>query len=128
MPLTADPSVTMGTTAGALASAPLAAATATSFFVDFSSNSLGGFVQIGSKGGSTVGTPNGCLVQAFSTCDGGTTYDNLPFGGVNFSIANAANTQYYQSFQLPTGKYKITLSNQDASYAITIQATTSTVA
>ncbi len=128
MPLTADPSVTMGTTAGALASQSLAASAAVSFIADFSSSLLGGVIQVGSKGGVTVAATNGCLVQAFSTCDGGTTYDNIAFGGVNFIIANAVSTQYYQSFTLPTGKYKITLTNQDATNAITVQATTSTVA
>jgi hypothetical protein len=127
MSLSADPSVTMGTTAGALSSQSLAASGTQNFIVDFSATQLGGYVQIGNKPGASVSTTTGVLVQAFNTCDG-TTYDTIPFGGVNFVITSAASTQQYQSLFLPTGKFKILLTNQDATFATTIQATISTVA
>lgn len=90
-------------------------------------SAVSGRVQVWSKGGGTVGTTNGCQVQVFSTSDG-TNYDNIAFGGVNFVIANAINTQYYQSFELPPGQYKLSLSNLDTANAITVEATLGTTA
>jgi hypothetical protein len=88
---------------------------------------VSGRIQVWSKGGTSVSTTNGCLVQVFSTSDG-TNYDTVPFAGVSFIIANAVSTQNYQSFELPPGQYKLSLSNLDTSVAITVEATLGTIA
>jgi hypothetical protein len=125
MSLGSDPSLNPGTTGNAKASASLAASGTVSFVVDFSTNVLGGFVQIWDTT-TTVAATNGLTVQAFSTPDG-TNFDTIPFGGVNFTIAPAASSTARQTFFLPTGKYTITLTNLDATNAVTIQATSATV-
>ena len=55
-------------------------------------SAISGRVQVWSKGGTAVGSTNGCQVQVFSTSDG-TNYDTVPFAGLNFVIANAISTQ-----------------------------------
>ena len=62
--------------------------------------------RCGARAGTSVAATNGCQVQVFSTSDG-TNYDTVPFAGVSFVIANAVIAQYYQSFELPPGQYKL---------------------
>ena len=90
-------------------------------------SAVSGRIQVWSKGGTSVAATNGCLVQVFSTSDG-TNYDTVPFAGVSFVIANAVSAQYYQSFELPPGQYKLLLSNLDTTNAITVEATLGTIA
>ena len=90
-------------------------------------SAVSGRIQVWSKGGSSVSSTNGCLVQVFSTSDG-TNYDTVPFAGVSFVIANSSNAQYFQSFELPPGQYKLSLSNLDTTYSITVEATLGTIA
>ena len=128
MPLTVDPSVTLNTRYNAYGSQTLANAASTTFAVDFSSSSLGGFVQVWDTGGSSVAATNGCQVQAFATADTGPNYDTVAFAGTNFTFTTVASTPAAQSFFLPTGKYQIKLTNLDATNAITVGATTAPVA
>jgi len=123
-----DPSVTLNTRYNAYSSQSLAAATSTTFTADFSSNSLGGFVQVWNTGSGSVAGTNGCQVQAFATADTGPNYDTVAFAGTNFTITTVASTAAAQTVFLPTGKYKIQLTNLDASNAITVGATTAPVA
>jgi hypothetical protein len=125
MSLSADPSVTLGSTGNAKASSSLAASGTVSFVVDFSANVLGGFVQIWDTT-TAVAATNGLTVQAFATADG-TNFDTVAFGGVNFTMSPAASSTARQSFFLPTGKYTITLTNLDATNAVTIAATSAPV-
>jgi hypothetical protein len=125
MSLNADPSVTLGSTGNAKASSSLAASGTVSFVVDFSTSTLGGFVQIWDTT-TTVAATNGLAVQAFATADG-TNFDTVPFGAVNFTMSPAASSTARQSFFLPTGKYTITLTNLDATNAVTIEATSAPV-
>jgi hypothetical protein len=126
MSLPSDPSVTFGSTGGAYSTHTLTNGTPQTFTVDFSSSTLGGFVQIISTAGSSVSTTNGCQVQAFATADN-STYDTIAFAGVNFTIPQTASTATTESFLLPTGKYKIQLSNLDATYTITVEANSATL-
>lgn len=128
MPLGADPSVTFNAHYNALASQVCTNGTPLTFTVDFSSSSLGGFVQIWNTGGGTVNATNGCQVQAFATADTTPHYDTIPFAGVNFVITTVASSANAQSFFLPTGKYQVNLQNLDASNTITVGATTAPVA
>ena len=127
MALTADPSVTFSSQYNARSNTTLAAGASANFTADFSTSSLGGFVQVWNTGGGTVAGTNGCQVQAFATSDG-THYDTIPFGGVNFTITSVVSTQNGQSFFLPTGKYQITVTNLDVTNDITVGATTAPVA
>jgi len=131
MALLYDPSVTLSSAGNAVASSTsLNANTSTTFNVDFSSSTLGGFVQIWNTGGGTVATTNGLQIQAFATAESGASpnYDTIAFGGVNFTIATTASTTARQSFFLPTGKYQIKLTNLDVTNGITIEATTAAMA
>jgi hypothetical protein len=128
MPLQYDPSVTLGTAGVPLSSQALAANTAVSFTADFSTSSLGGFVQVWNTGGVTVAATNGLQVQVFATADTTPNYDTIPFGGVNFTIVTVASTAARQSFFLPTGKFRVTLTNLDVTNGITVEATTASVA
>ena len=123
-----DPSVTFNAQYNALASGSLSASGTTTFTADFSSSKLGGFVQIWDTGGATVAATNGCQVQCFATADTGPNYDTIAFAGTSFTITTVASTAAAESFFLPTGKYKVQLTNLDATYAITVGATTAPVA
>lgn len=141
MSLAAAPTFTAGAAGnliGAATSLVNATPVSSTFVVGVSGNSgaqgtittgtaLSGRVQVWSKGGGTVAATNGCQVQVFSTSDG-TNYDTVPFAAISFVIANAVSTQYYQSFELPPGQYKLTLTNLDTVNAITVEATLGTTA
>ena len=127
MSLASDPSVTFNSNGNALSSQSLANSTSVTFTADFSSSTVGGFVQVWDTGGGTVATTNGCQVQAFATADTGPNYDTVAFAGVNFVITTVVSTAARQSFFLPTGKYKIQLTNLDATNSITVEATTAPV-
>ena len=128
MALSSDPSVTFNARYNALGSVSLASSGTTSFTADFSSSALGGFVQIWDTGGATVAATNGCQVQAFATADTSPNYDTIAFAGTNFTITTVQSTAAAQSFFLPSGKYQIKLTNLDATNAITVGATTASVA
>jgi len=127
MALQYDPSVTLNARYNAYASQSLAAATSATFTADFSTSSLGGFVQIWDTTTTVAGT-NGLQVQAFATADTGPNYDTVAFAGTNFILAPAGSSTGAQSFFLPTGKYQIKLTNLDGTNAITVGATTAPVA
>ena len=128
MSLLYDPSVTFNTRYNALSSQTCTNGTPLTFTVDFSNSRLGGFVQVWNTGGGTVAATNGCQVQAFATADTGPNYDTVAFAGTNFTITTVVSTAAAQSFFLPTGKYKIQLSNLDTANTITVGATTAPVA
>ena len=90
-------------------------------------SAIAGRVQVWNTGGASVSTTNGLQVQVFSTSDG-TNYDTLPYGGINFVITTVASTAQYQSFDLPPGQYKISVSNLDTSHTTNAQVTLGTIA
>lgn len=142
MSLTAAPTFTAGSTGNIYGSNALAANTSTTqgpFYVGVSGQSgsqgstttgsaLSGRVQVINTGGGTVATTNGLQVQVFSTSDGGTTYDSIAFGGINFIIPTTVSTAVPASFDLPPGQYKIKFTNLDVTNGITIEATLGTTA
>ena len=127
MPLSSDPSVTYNAEGNILATSTSLGASAsnTGNIVDFSSSSLGGWVEIYSKGGSSVAATNGCQVSVYAA-GSTTTYGTIAI--YSPSIANTANTVALLSILLPTGKYSITLTNLDATNAITVGITSNPIA
>jgi hypothetical protein len=128
MSLSSDPSVTYNAQGNVLATSTSIAASGshTGSIVDFSSNSLGGWVQVTPTGGGTVATTNGCQVSIFPAGDSTPHYDYYPV--IQQVIAIVASTATPLSFLLPTGKYSITLANLDATNAITAGITSNPVA
>jgi hypothetical protein len=129
MALLYDPSITFNAQGNILATSTSIAALATNSaaVVDFSTNSLGGWVQIAPTGGGTVNATNGCLVSIYPAGDSAPHYDTVAIA--SFTIPITASTQTPQSILLPTGKYSITLKNLDAgSNAITCGVTSNPMA
>jgi hypothetical protein len=91
-----------------------------------SQNSLGGWVQVTPKGGSAVSTTSGCQVSIYTAGDSTPHYDY--YATIQQTIAIVANTATPLSWLLPTGKYSITLTNLDATNAITAGITSNPVA
>lgn len=125
MSLTADPSVTYGASGNVLATTTSisAGASNTGNIVDFSTNTLGGWVQVTETGGGTVASTNGCQVSIYPAGDSTPHYDSSAMW--TYIIPTLANSVSRQSILLPTGKYSITLTNLDATNAITAGITSS---
>jgi hypothetical protein len=140
MSLSADPTFTAGSTGNILSSQSLsggASVTTSAFYVGVSGqtgsagstttgSALVGNLQVLNTGTATVSGTNGLLVQALRSVDGGATYDSIPLGGVNFVIPTPVSAVAVQGFDLPPGQYKLKLTNQDATYAITVAASMGT--
>lgn len=143
MPLSAAPTFTPGSTGNIYATSTLAASASTTqgpIYIGVVNQggsagstttgaALSGRVQIIMTDSGTVAATYGLQVQVFSTSDGGTTYDAVPFAGCNFVMQTTSrNTAYPLSFDLTPGQYKIKFTNLDATNAITVQATLGTTA
>jgi hypothetical protein len=119
-----SPSMTFNAQAGALASQSLGASSTVTYNLDLSAK-FEGQVQVKSAGGSAVAATNGCQIDVYRGFGAGPTYDSISI--MTLVISNAVNTTKYQSFALPTGKYQVKLTNLDATNAITVESTLSTV-
>jgi hypothetical protein len=119
MSLTSDPSVSYSAQGNILAvTTSIAAGASTSgSVVDFSANSLGGWISVYAKGGASVSSTNGCQVFIYPAGDSTPDFDTVSLPAPTLAIA--ASTASQQSTLLPTGKYAIILKNLDATYAIT---------
>lgn len=126
MSLLYDPSVTWNAAGNALSSQALGASSSVSFTVDFSSNSLGGWLQVWDTGGSSVSSTSGLQVQVFPAGDSTPDYDTVACW--TYTITTVASTVARQSILLPTGKYSVKLTNLDATYGITVEATSNPIA
>jgi hypothetical protein len=128
MPLSSDPSVTFNSEGNILATTTSlgSSASSTGNIVDVSANSLGGWVQVYSKGGASVSTTNGCQVSIYPAGSSTPTYDSVAMW--TFTIPNTASTVARESILLPTGKYSITLANLDASNSINVGITSNPIA
>jgi hypothetical protein len=126
--LSSDPSVTYNSQGNILATSTSIAASGshTGSIVDFSSSSLGGWVQVTPTGGTSVSTTNGCQVLFFPAGDTTPHYDYYPM--FQQTIAIVPSTATPLSFLLPTGKYSISLTNVDATYPITAGITSNPIA
>jgi hypothetical protein len=128
MSLSSDPSVTYNSQGNILATSTSIAASAShpGSIVDFSSSSLGGWVQVTPTGGSAVATTNGCVVSIYPAGDSTPHYDYYAI--FQQTIGIVASTATPLSFLLPTGKYSISLTNVDATNAITAGITSNPIA
>jgi hypothetical protein len=120
----ASPSMTFGAQAGALSSQSLAASGTVTFDVDASAK-FAVAVQVKDTGGGSVAATNGLKIEVFRLFGAGPTADTIAV--TSFAITTVASTASYQSFELPTGKYRVKLTNLDASNAVTVEATAATV-
>ena len=121
MALSADPSVTYNAQGNILNAATITNGTPnTGNIVDYSSSALGGWIAIYCSPGTASAT-NGIQVQAFPAGDSTPHYDTVPVN--NFIIAQTTSTVAQQSFFLPTGKYRLTITNLDASHTVAVSIT-----
>jgi hypothetical protein len=126
MSLSTDPSMTANSKGNIINNVTVTNGTPQTATIDFSTNSLGGFVQVWNVPG-TASTTSGLQVQIFATADG-TNFDTVAFAGTNFTIPSVTSTTAVQSVFLPTGKYQINLQNLDASHTVAAYVTSAPVA
>ena len=119
MSLSSQPSITWNSQGNILAVSTSigSSGSSTGNIVDFSQNSLGGWVQVTAAGLTNVSATNGCQVLIYPAGDSTPHYDYYP--AWTYTIAIVASTSTPQSIFLPTGKYSITLKNLDGTYGIT---------
>lgn len=127
MALQYDPSCTLNTAGNIYASNSLGAGGSISNTVDFSSSTLGGYVQIW-NGAGTVAATAGLQVQVFATADTTPNFDTIPFAGNYFVIPSVASFTNRQTVFLPTGKFSVKLTNLDATNAVTVEITSAPLA
>jgi hypothetical protein len=138
MSLSAAPTFTAGSAGNLVSSASLAAGATTTqvFYIGVSGqtgavgsittgSALAGRVQVWNTGGGTVASTNGLQVQILSTSDG-TNYDTIAYAGS--TITTVVSTAVRASYDLPPGQYKLSLTNLDATNAITVEASLGTTA
>jgi hypothetical protein len=118
------PVSTFNAQAGLLASGSLAASGTSTTALDISTK-FEAQIQVKNTGGGSVAGTNGLQVDVFRRFGAGPTDDTISI--LTFIITTTASTTKYQSFTLPTGKYDIKLTNLDASNAITVEMTSTTV-
>ena len=112
-----DPSVQYVAAGATLTSQTLAASGNVSFIADFSSNQLGGWVGIVNTGGTAVAGTSGLQVQVLAATDT-TNYGTYQGPYVITTVASTATP--YPIGPLPMGKFKVTLTNLDATNAVTV--------
>jgi hypothetical protein len=122
--MSVSPSMTFNAQAGALASQSLAASGTVTYNLDLS-NKFEGQIQVKDTGGGTVAATNGCQIDVYRGFGAGPTYDTTSM--MTIVITTVVSTAKYASFSLPTGKYQVKLTNLDATNAITVESTLSTV-
>lgn len=118
-----SPLMTFGAQAGLLASGSLAASGTSTTTCDLSAV-FEGQVQVKSLFGTVAGT-SGLQVDVYRRFGAGPTDDTIAV--LTFVIPSTASTTKYQSFALPAGKYSVKLTNLDATNAITVEMTKTTV-
>ncbi len=91
------------------------------FTADFS-GVMTGQVQVKDAAGTVAGTA-GCQVSVYRIFT--TNTDTVPI--IQFTITSVASTSEWQSIELPSGKYSISLKNLDATNDITVVATSATL-
>jgi hypothetical protein len=121
----ASPSMTLTHTAGnLLASATIAAGGNTTFDVDYSAK-FEGQVQIAVTFG-TVAATSGLQIDVFRRIGSGPAVDTEAIS--TLTIPSTASTTKDKSFALPTGRYRVKLTNLDATNSVTsVSATDDTI-
>ena len=122
-----NPTMTYGAAGNALASQSLAAAGVVTFDVDASGKIE---AQVTTK--ATLGTPvaatRGVRIEAFLGFGSGTIqYASVPSASRAFASATPANGVASAPLNLPTGKWRIRLTNLDAANAVNVEGTLATV-
>src|SRR5690349_6281329 len=119
------PSMTFNAEGNVRASGSLAASANATYDLDFSAL-FEGQVTIENTPGGTVATTRGLKVEflpGFGTTPSYATIPELPY-----TLPSAtASTLESKTFYLPTGKYRLRITNLDASNAVTVRITSSTI-
>lgn len=123
MPVTV-PSMTHNAEGNLIATGALGGGANTTADID-ASNKISVQIQVRNTGGSVVSSTNGLRVEVFRRFGSGPTNDTDPV--TSFTIPTIVSTTRYRSIELPTGRYRIRLTNLDATNSITVEATTSTI-
>jgi hypothetical protein len=101
-----------------IASGSLAASGTTSFNLDIKTK-FEARLQVKNTGGGTVAGTNGVQVDVFRYVDGSTSNpDTVSIR--SFVIPTTVSVTKYRSLALPTGHYKILLTNLDTTNAVTV--------
>lgn len=129
----ASPSMTFGTTLHT--SASLGASGTATDLLDLSAKFEGQVMYKVTAGGTVAGT-SGLQIQCFAIYSGSTYGDagtatrddnpNFAFTVNNYN-GHASDVVYSPKIYLPTGKWKLKITNLDASNAITVEAIVDTV-
>lgn len=128
MPLSSDPSITLGTQGNVTPVAtPLAAnAASAGATVDFSANKLGGKIAFTVTFGGAVSATAGALISAFPAGDSAPNFDSTtPYSRV---IAAAAGQTRQGSLDVPLGVWKAVIQNLDPTNSFTYGITSSPIA
>lgn len=122
MPLSSAPSVTYAASGDILSSTSIAGgATNSTSVVDFTSSLVGGWVGVTNAGGGTVAATNGLRVDVFPALDSTPNYATVAMP--SFTIGTTVSTTTSLGFFLGPGKYKVSLTNIDATNAVTATVT-----
>ena len=123
----AGPTVTYNTAGNILATSTSisASGTSTGNIVDFSSACFGGWLEAVDTGGGTVAATNGLRVDVYALGNSASSYSTTPM--TTFTITTVTSTVKRQAILLPTGKYSVTLTNLDATNAITAGLTSNPI-
>lgn len=121
----AAPAMTFNAEANVLASQALAASGTVTADVD-ASTVFEVQLQFKNAGGASVSATNGLRVEVFRRL--GTTPTNDTEAMTSFDLPTTASTSRYKSLALPTGKYRIKLTNLDTAQGITVEITSAVVA
>ena len=123
----ASPTMTYGAAGGALASQSLAAAGVVTFDVD-TSGKIEAQVTLKATLRATVAATRGVRMEALQGFGSGTLqYASVPSASRAFGSATAANGVASAALNLPTGKWRIRVTNLDAANAVTVEGTLATV-
>jgi hypothetical protein len=117
------PAWTYNSVGNALASVTLNHSGALQTFTVDWSGVMAGQLQIENAGGGTVASTAGCQVSIYRVFT--TNNDNQPV--FQFTIPTLVSTNNFQSIEMSSGKYFVTLKNLDTTNDVTVVATTSTL-
>lgn len=120
------PSMTFNSAGNVRSSASLAAATAATADVDYSTK-VEGQVTVKATMGGTVAATHGLRVDAFPGYGSSIVYAATPAASVTIAQTAATSGVDSATLFLPTGKYRLAFTNLDATNAITVEATSATV-
>lgn len=119
----AAPAWTYNSVGNALASVTLShTGTLQTFTVDWSSV-MTGQLQVENTGGVSVAAGAGCQVSIYRVF----TTNNDNESVFQFTIPTTASNNNFQSIELSSGKYFVTLKNLDTTNDVTVVATTNTL-